>query len=1097
MIFTKKDLESNLGQQNISAGEQIIAHGQIDHLNIQNGGQRITAVVNEATFAAERVFIRIRQQNGELLLEGECSCNQKKNCKHVAAVLLQSIAGDLHNNTDSKKQRAPVPPIAATKKVNPSTRQTVLYKLHRCKEFKYHVRIQMVVAECTGINNDSNNNNYTNYGKQVDYNPGHVLPRNPPRFLQAIDIEILTLLAGLPCPLSNHTQSKWPLMTATKNDHGEPGLMKKLLQSRRCFYQQPNQPLALHWGITRDLDLSWELDNQATQQLQWHVAAGTYALVLISSSPWYIETHSGECGPLHSKFPEAHMNRLLALDPVPFDEITQTTDSLNRQFSDGNFPHLQSPEIHHLATSHAIPHLKFVANDAPDLPRRQQNCDYTVLHFKYDGVQVSRDDSALTLDGQRYIKISRDHHFENSCHTLLLDLGCIFLKELSEKTGKDCYGFNSKWEWIKFQGESLDTLQEQSWCIHYGDGFRYRLAQPHQWFCETAKTEQHDWFSMSLGVEIDGKQIDLLSALIALFRKHPRGLRLNQNDLQPIILTLEDGRLLPISTQRLYPIYKTLLELSASVGFDPKDLHRIQHFQLARVTALLEPQNDTEWHWLAPEDIKQLAQHLRDVNTIAEVKPPDGLKATLRPYQQKGLNWLQFLRNNGFSGVLADDMGLGKTVQALAHLLLEKQQGRADKPSLVVAPTSLMFNWRRETHRFCPTLKILVLHGQHRHKDFENIQQHDLILTTYPLLVRDEPHLLSHDYHLVILDEAQTIKNPKAQVSQIARKLNARHRLCLTGTPMENHLGEIWSLFDFLMPGFLGTIGQFQRIYRNPIEKDADQKITARLVSRLKPFMLRRGKEDVAQDLPKKTEIVLEVNLDGEQRELYETVRLSMHRKIRDEIKSLGIARSQIVILDALLKLRQVCCDPRLVKSEHAQSVKESAKLELLEELLPELIEEGRRILIFSQFTSMLDLIESSIERAHIPYTKLTGSTRDREIPVNAFQSGEVPVFLISLKAGGVGLNLTSADTVIHYDPWWNPAVERQATDRAHRIGQKNPVFVYKLICEGTVEENIQTLQQQKQALADTLYKNNGNINTQWTEQDIMQLFQPITTTGT
>jgi SNF2 family DNA or RNA helicase len=288
---------------------------------------------------------------------------------------------------------------------------------------------------------------------------------------------------------------------------------------------------------------------------------------------------------------------------------------------------------------------------------------------------------------------------------------------------------------------------------------------------------------------------------------------------------------------------------------------------------------------------------------------------------------------------------------------------------------------------------------------------------------------------------------------------------------MENHLGELWSLFDFLLPGLLGQQKRFRQLFRTPIEQHGSEPVAQRLSRRIRPFLLRRTKQQVAAELPQKIEIVQPVTLQGQQRELYESVRLAMHQRVRAEIERQGLARSHVVVLDALLKLRQVCCDPRLLASERARGVGISAKLDMLMELLPEMVEEGRRVLVFSQFTRMLGLIESEVQAAGFDYVKLTGQTRDRETPVRRFQQGEVPLFLISLKAGGVGLNLTAADAVVHYDPWWNPAVERQATDRAHRIGQEQTVFVYKLLCEGTVEEKMQAMQQRKQALADGLYQ--------------------------
>ena len=488
-----------------------------------------------------------------------------------------------------------------------------------------------------------------------------------------------------------------------------------------------------------------------------------------------------------------------------------------------------------------------------------------------------------------------------------------------------------------------------------------------------------------------------------------------------------------------------------------------------------------------------MGQKLKYFKGIQNVSLPKGLQAELRNYQQHGLNWLQFIREFKFAGMLADDMGLGKTVQTLSHLLLEKESGRMNSPCLIIAPTSLMGNWRREAERFTPDLQILTLQGPERRRHFETLNEYDLILTTYPLLPRDEQALLKPHYYYLVLDEAQIIKNPKAKAARIARKIKADHRLCLTGTPMENHLGELWAQFDFLMPGFLGDSQRFKKIYRTPIETYGDTQQRARLARRVAPFLLRRTKLEVEKELPPKTEIIRSVPLYEKQAALYESIRISMEKKVQDTIAQKGLSRSHITILDALLKLRQTCCDPRTLSLKHAQKIKESAKLDLLMEMLPEQLEEGRRILVFSQFTRMIALIEDELKARKIKYAKLTGQTRKREEAIECFKSGEADVFLISLKAGGVGLNLTEADTVIIYDPWWNPAAESQAADRAHRIGQDKPVFVYKLLTENTVEEKILALQEKKRALAEGVYRD-GNKGQSYnlSADDLTALFEPL-----
>jgi SNF2 family DNA or RNA helicase len=486
-----------------------------------------------------------------------------------------------------------------------------------------------------------------------------------------------------------------------------------------------------------------------------------------------------------------------------------------------------------------------------------------------------------------------------------------------------------------------------------------------------------------------------------------------------------------------------------------------------------------------------LIDAVKGFSSIEPLAAPAHFQATLRPYQEDGLGWLQFLRRHGLGGILADDMGLGKTVQTLAHLVIEKQQDRLHKPSLIVAPVSVLGNWQQEIRRFAPQLGLLVLHGAKRKESFAAIDSADVIIIGYPLLLLESEMLLEREFCFVILDEAQTIKNPQAKVSQVARALRAEHRLCLTGTPMENHLGELWSLFDFVQPGLLGEREQFQRHYRTPIENGGDTKRAAALSRRIQPFLLRRTKDAVARDLPPKIQIVEAIELDERQRDFYDGIRLGQHRRVREAIEQQGLARSHITVLDALLKLRQACCDPRLINTGAQTQDIPSAKLDWLSTTLPELTAEGRRILLFSQFTSMLRLIETAVKDLSIPYFLLTGETRQRTELVKRFQAGGVPLFLISLKAGGTGLNLTAADTIIHYDPWWNPAVEAQATDRAHRIGQDKPVFVYKLIAQRTVEEKIMQLQADKHALVNQLYTQESGSPSPLSSADLETLFAP------
>jgi len=439
-------------------------------------------------------------------------------------------------------------------------------------------------------------------------------------------------------------------------------------------------------------------------------------------------------------------------------------------------------------------------------------------------------------------------------------------------------------------------------------------------------------------------------------------------------------------------------------------------------------------------------------------------------------------------------MGLGKTAQVLAHLLLELQQGRADRPSLVVVPTSLVFNWLAEARRVAPALRVLVLQGPQRHAAFPTMPQHDLVITTYPLAWRDLDWLRPQPWHLLMLDEAQVTKDATGRAARAMRRLNARHRLCITGTPLENHLGELWSQFDFLMPGFLGDTRAFQRLWKKPIEIGGETARAALLAARVRPFILRRRKQDVAPELPPRVESIERVPLLGQQRVLYESVRVAADKQVRRVLQRTGFGGAQIAVLDALLKLRQVCCDPRLLRGEATPPGMERAKLDRLCEMLPPLLAEGRQVIVFSQFTALLRLAGEALTGIGVRWMALTGDTppEARGALVARFQAGEEPVLLASLKAGGTGLNLTAADTVIHLDPWWNPAVEEQATARAHRIGQTRTVFVYRLIAEGSIEERMRELQARKAALAAGMLGSDAALAEKFGPEELDGLLAPL-----
>ncbi len=498
-------------------------------------------------------------------------------------------------------------------------------------------------------------------------------------------------------------------------------------------------------------------------------------------------------------------------------------------------------------------------------------------------------------------------------------------------------------------------------------------------------------------------------------------------------------------------------------------------------------------HLRGGAELRALAGRLRAGGQARPVPAPAGLGVTLRPYQLHGLAWLQHLRAHDMGGILADDMGLGKTAQVLAHLLVEQQAGRLDVPALVVLPTSLVFNWQAELRRMAPGLRVLALHGPERAVRFAQIARHDVVLTTYALLWRDLDRFAGHHFHMLILDEAQTVKNAAGRAASAVRRIQARHRLCMTGTPMENHVGELWTQFHFLMPGLLGDARSFARLWRKPIESGQSVR-AALLAQRVRPFILRRRKDVVAHELPAKIEVLEWLQLAGRQRELYESVRVAADQQVRAALKRRGVGGAQIGIMDALLKLRQVCCDPQLLKGQALAAGIERAKMALLRDMLPVLVAEGRRVLVFSQFTHMLGLIEIELTALGLPWLALTGDTRpDRRGAVVAqFQTSAVPLMLISLKAGGVGLNLTAADTVILVEPWWNPAVEQQAIARAHRIGQRQPVMVYRLVIAGSIEERMLALQARKSELTEAILGEDAALGAKFSPAELAGLMAPL-----
>jgi superfamily II DNA or RNA helicase len=547
------------------------------------------------------------------------------------------------------------------------------------------------------------------------------------------------------------------------------------------------------------------------------------------------------------------------------------------------------------------------------------------------------------------------------------------------------------------------------------------------------------------------------------------------------LVQLEDGTYAPIDPDKVGDVLTRMAEIYATAGMKDK----LPLSQAGRVQDLLKMVDNAK----VSASAKTLFAKIEDIDEIPSVAKPRTLKADLRPYQKDGFSWLVFLHELNSGGILADDMGLGKTIQAIALLLWAKSKYKR-KLNLVVAPTSVVPNWQREIAKFAPGLKTVVWQGPNRSQNAPELEKADVMITSYALLRRDEELLQSLDLRYVILDEAQHIKNPMSQTARSAKKLSSERRLALTGTPIENRLSELWSIFDFVSPGLLGQLKTFEERIARPIDR-GDMETAQRLRATIKPFVMRRLKRDVAADLPDKIEQEMIVPLAEEQAKLYKQVLGQVRKSVLSEVEKKGVSKAQIQILAALTRLRQVACDPRLMKLPDTNfEADDSGKLGALREIIDEAVDGNHRVLVFSQFVEMLNHIRAALDTDGVQYEYLDGSTKDRIDRVDHFnEDPSVPVFLISLKAGGTGLNLTGADTVVHFDPWWNPAVEDQATDRAHRIGQTKNVNVYKLIAAGTVEEKILELSAKKRELVSNVLSTEGSPLKGLTKADVENLF--------
>jgi len=989
--------------------------------------------------------VNVYNQDEGLKIIGKCSCELGRNCKHVISSALayldqlsahESPARAKASDKDEQHDWLVSLEESFFPKQDQASKKSslLLYELNLSKSNE----IEMSLYTARELKDGG-------YGKVNRGRASTIFNTyKPPEYFRGKDKETVLLFKTLSGGLKT---------TVTLSGKLGALILEGAVESGRCFWKRGHKK-ALEFSQERPLGLAW-IEEGTSTSLRFILGENTH---LICVDPlYYVDTKSKEVGEVKTDLSLEQVELISNAPKFSTEGIEETALEVSSKIPQLLIKEPQTLELETLLD----------ADLRPRLHLKQDDKGYRLsLSFIYNDLVLKAFPffETQTFMAQR-IKVNRDKEKEDYFIHVLHAYG--FKEYANALIAQNIQAWKSLLE-------ELDTLKDMGFEIIKDKDFSLNFHTVEKVGVKIEQTSH--WFDVGMHIMVDDQRLPLLPIVSKLLNE---GIDLDSKE--DLCFEVDTDSYISLSPRILEPIVKTFYELL--------DKPNSEGFKLRKYEAqVLGNFSSDRFNIQDKTSLEKLSQEMQKKHLLESKSK--GLHATLRSYQEEGVAWMQFLRQYGFGGILADDMGLGKTLQTLAHLDLEKESGRLDKAALIVAPTSLLGNWKAEAEKFTPNLRVALYYGNIRDDILDNINKYDLIITSYTVLNLDLEHLRKQRFYYLVLDEAQKIKNARSQSAKAAKLINTQYHLALSGTPMENHLGELHSIFDTVMPDFLGSPKEFKTLYQNPIEKEHSADAQNRLNQRIKPFMLRRTKDKVATELPLKTEVIRSVRFESDQAQLYETIRVSMEKTVRESIKTMGLAKSHISILAALLKLRQVCCDPRLLKIEEAQKIKESAKLEMLLDLVHELREEGRRILIFSQFTSMLEIIEEKMLDEEVSYSKLTGSTVKRQEEIDKFNTDKTEVFLISLKAGGVGLNLTKADVVIHYDPWWNPAAQDQATDRAYRIGQDKPVFVYKLIVENSVEEKIVQMQESKKALAEAIYEGKEQGFSKMNEKDLLELFQ-------
>ncbi|MBB1421422.1 DEAD/DEAH box helicase [Pseudoalteromonas sp. SG43-7] len=1007
----------------LSKAKEYVANGQINWLEHNHDFSVIDASVFGNQGSTFTQHIEIKKLANGFTVDRHCSCNAKTNCRHLAAVLLKLKIDHSGDYGQDYIINDWFEELTTLKQNQSAQAKNVLL-------FVLDVESNRVILT-PKIAAFSAEHQYTLGRNLTDQQLNSFVT---PSDLLETDFRLYSWIRSQNALGNLELRGQWGF-----------NALQQLIASQRLFFGRSRQSIKA--DSAEDLSFSWSHKKDLIQ-LNVSLTGKQSWFLLKTTPPTYLDTESLRIGRLRTPLSGeevAHIKAIPAIHTANFDRVYK---QLAANFGDGVIPHYQSSErkkIKRVADTCAV----------VDVSNSNNQLKLTLTFNYQDGNYAPNSAPANILNAS----------LENTVITELTNLGF----ELCKGALQNEFVFNKQsvihQHWFKY--EVLPKLRQRGWKV-----------------TDKKLVIKKSITNVSLDVK-RGKGHQIVSKIMISNAKAATVLANDNSEFQSLNRQSElfyyyaNGKQFGVITK---PAFDTLTDFK-----DRFEFIKTRDELLIPLSFLVHLMKMSCFAVNLVDD--SLESYLAELDAPATATTVlHGLNAgvRLREYQQQGVQWLQFLKRHQLGGILADDMGLGKTLQVIAFLANARQREQAG-PTLIVCPTSLVSNWQNEMAKFASSIKVTTLFGSARIEQLQHLAQADCILTTYPLLKRDIAYYSPLYFENIILDEAQYIKNDSAQVSRLVKRLNAQFNLCLSGTPIENNLFELKSLLDFAMPSLLGSQAHFKQHFQTPIERDADSDRAKELKSLILPFILRRTKAEVAQELPPKTELIKEFEFEAQQKDIYQSITDSLEEKMVDLFASQGAQKSKLAFLEALLKLRQICCHPRLI-DEHTSA--RSAKLDWLSSHLPVMLSEGRNIIIFSQFTSALDIIAQQLASLEINYSLLTGQTRHRDKVIEEFTSGQTSVFLISLKAGGTGLNLTQADTVIHFDPWWNPAVEKQATDRAYRIGQTNPVFVYKLIMANSIEQKVFKMQQHKQALVDALFTEKSMSFTKFDEQQMLSLIK-------